>query len=257
MAPALDAIAGGWNITSIATFSTGIPIDVTAANTTGFNNITHRTNRLCDGRNSELEDSVRTNGLRWFDTACFSAPASGVLEGNASRNVLYGPGIHNWHIGIEKLFPIPIGEQTRLQFRGEMFNAFNHAQFGQPNSKRRRTQLRADRQRPCPASGPTRPSPVLLRSRAPCSRGQLDDGSIPVSDCDIDLASSEFDLIRWGPKVAGLRERAQLRLQADQYLKRRACRVEYPQVRTAGSLMKACFDRRGVNGDFLLDPGPR
>lgn len=133
MAPVLDAIAGGWNITAIATFSTGVPFDVTAANTTGFNNITHRANRLCDGRNKDLEDSVRENGLRWFDTACFAAPASG-FYGNTSRNVLYGPGIHNWDIGLEKLFPIPVGEQTRLQFRGEMFNAFNHAQFGQPNS---------------------------------------------------------------------------------------------------------------------------
>jgi hypothetical protein len=48
--------------------------------------------------------------------------------------VLYAPGNNNWDIGIEKTFPIPVREGMGLQFRGEMFNAFNHAQFGAPNS---------------------------------------------------------------------------------------------------------------------------
>jgi hypothetical protein len=129
----LDALAGGWSVTTIATFSSGSPFDVTAANTTGFNNITHRANRLCDGRSGSLEDSVRTNGLQWFDTGCFAAPPAGYY-GNAGRNILYAPGIHNYDIGIEKFFRIPVSEAMRLQFRGELFNAFNHAQFGAPNS---------------------------------------------------------------------------------------------------------------------------
>jgi hypothetical protein len=45
---------------------------------------------------------------------------------------LYGPGTHNWDVGIQKFFPIH--EELRLEFRGEMFNAFNHAQFNAPNS---------------------------------------------------------------------------------------------------------------------------
>ena len=130
---AVEAIAGNWNITSIATFSTGVPFDVTGPNTTGFNNITHRANRLCDGRSDELEDNVRTNGLKWFDTGCFAAPPAGYY-GNAARNVLYGPGIHNYDFGVEKMWAMPLGESSRLQLRGEFFNAFNHAQFGLPAS---------------------------------------------------------------------------------------------------------------------------
>jgi hypothetical protein len=74
---------------------------------------------------------VRSNGLKWFDTGCFVAPPAGYF-GNASRNVLYAPGIHNWDIGIQKFFPIL--ESVKTEFRAEMFNAFNHAQFGAPNS---------------------------------------------------------------------------------------------------------------------------
>jgi len=127
----LNLIAGGWSVTAIATFASGMPFDITAANTTGFSNITHRANRLCDGRSDSLEDSLRTNGLKWFDTSCFAAPPSGYY-GDVSRNAVYGPGNHNWDIGIQKFFPLY--ERTRVEFRGELFNAFNHAQFGAPNS---------------------------------------------------------------------------------------------------------------------------
>ena len=58
-------------------------------------------------------------------------PAPGFF-GNTGRAPLHSPGINNWDIGLEKQFPIPITEQ--LQFRGELFNAFNHAQFNNPNS---------------------------------------------------------------------------------------------------------------------------
>ena len=128
---AVDLVAGGWSVTAIATFASGAPFDVTGPNTTGYNNITHRANRLCDGRSNQLQGSLRTNGLKWFDTSCFAAPASGYY-GNASRNVLYAPGVNNWDSGIEKLFPLREG--INLQLRGEMFNIFNHAQFGAPNS---------------------------------------------------------------------------------------------------------------------------
>lgn len=130
LARGLDTMVGGWNVTTIATFASGQPVDITAANTTGYNNITHRANRLCDGRSDALQSSLRSNGLRWFDTNCFAAPASGYY-GNAGRDIIYAPGVDNWDIGIEKFFPIR--ESTRLQLRGEMFNAFNHAQFGAPN----------------------------------------------------------------------------------------------------------------------------
>jgi len=48
--------------------------------------------------------------------------------------VLYGPGIHNYDFGVEKMWAMPLGESSRLQLRGEFFNAFNHAQFGLPAS---------------------------------------------------------------------------------------------------------------------------
>ena len=123
----LDLIAGGWTMTAIASFSTGVPFLVTTANRTGSPLVGHRPNRTCDGSLGSV--NPRENP-QFLDTSCFAVAPSGFF-GNSSRNPLHGPGINNWDIGIQKNFGIT--EDVRVQFRGEMFNAFNHAQFGNPN----------------------------------------------------------------------------------------------------------------------------
>jgi hypothetical protein len=132
MARALDYVAGGWTVTAITSFSTGTPIFLTGPNRTGSSYITHRPNRLCDGRKDDLLHNLRSDGLLAFDTSCFAVPAVGFF-GNAGRDILNGPGNNNWDLGFQKFFPLG-AELRRLEFRAEMFNAFNHAQFGQPNA---------------------------------------------------------------------------------------------------------------------------
>ncbi len=45
----------------------------------------------------------------------------------AGRNLLQAPGINNWDLAFFKR--IPINERHRLEFRAELYNAFNHPQF--------------------------------------------------------------------------------------------------------------------------------
>lgn len=52
--------------------------------------------------------------------------------GNAGRAPIRGPGVQNWDLGIFKNFRITEG--TRLQFRAEMFNAFNNTNFDSPDT---------------------------------------------------------------------------------------------------------------------------
>src|SRR5262249_6662409 len=47
-------------------------------------------------------------------------------------NYLYGPGINEWDMSLQKQFSIK--ERVRLQFRADAFNAFNHTQFSVINS---------------------------------------------------------------------------------------------------------------------------
>jgi hypothetical protein len=59
-------------------------------------------------------------------TGVFKLPAVGTY-GNEAKTVIRGPGINNWDTGLFKLFPIT--EHAKLQFRWELYNAFNHTQF--------------------------------------------------------------------------------------------------------------------------------
>ena len=126
-----DLVAGGWTLTAITTFATGEPIQLSAPNQTGSMLINPLPNRVCNGRNDQLSDNIRNNGLVWFDTSCFTVPQVGFF-GNSGPTVLAGPGIDNWDIGLEKNFRLT-RETNRLQLRAEMFNAWNHTQFEAPN----------------------------------------------------------------------------------------------------------------------------
>jgi hypothetical protein len=128
MSRVLDAGIGGWTVTGIGTFQTGIPVALSASNLTGAAYGQQRPNRTCGGTASVGE--LRSDGLKQFDTTCFSLPASGFF-GNSGGNVLSAPGTNNWDVGIQKYFSVT--ERVRFQFRAEMFNAFNHAQFGLPD----------------------------------------------------------------------------------------------------------------------------
>ena len=128
---AADLLVGGWIVTGIASFSTGVPIFLTSPNTTGVVYTSTRPNRICNGADSKLSGNLRTDGFLDFNTSCFVSPPVGYF-GNSGRAPLNGPGVNNWDLGLEKTFTIK--EQTRIELRSEFFNAFNHAQFGLPSA---------------------------------------------------------------------------------------------------------------------------
>jgi hypothetical protein len=50
--------------------------------------------------------------------------------GDAGRNSMDGPGLQKTDVALQRHFPL-VGN-TRLQFRAEAFNVFNHTNFGTP-----------------------------------------------------------------------------------------------------------------------------
>ena len=67
----------------------------------------------------------------YFNTAAFTYNAPGTF-GNVGRNPVYGPGWNQANLNFAKNFPFR--ERYNVQFRWEMFNAFNHTVFGTPNT---------------------------------------------------------------------------------------------------------------------------
>ncbi|HXN53459.1 MAG TPA: carboxypeptidase regulatory-like domain-containing protein [Candidatus Acidoferrum sp.] len=123
----------GWAMSGITTFQAGFPIRITEQDdielqssfdfeTPGQPNIAAPFHKL----------DPRGPGNLGFNPDAFTENTvpPGTI-GNAPRTVCCGPGINNWEIAFLKI--TPLSERFKLEFRGELFNVFNHAQFFQPD----------------------------------------------------------------------------------------------------------------------------
>jgi hypothetical protein len=127
---AANALGGGWELTVIEKATSGFPIFVIDSNNTSgvsFLNANGsaliRPNQTCNPVLSNPTPSER------FNVSCFSQPAPGEL-GDANRTPLSGPRFVNTDFSIIKHFAMREG--MRLDFRTEIFNLFNHPQYGAP-----------------------------------------------------------------------------------------------------------------------------
>jgi hypothetical protein len=137
IAAPVNWIIGGWQISGITTFMTGQRLSpsfsgVDPANTNEFGG---RPDRIGDGNfdSGEMRDRIRSREPI-LDLSAFVRPeGERGAYGNSARYILTGPGERTWNTVLAKNFPIK-AERARLQFRWEMFNAFNRANFSNPNT---------------------------------------------------------------------------------------------------------------------------
>lgn len=113
-----NRILGGWQVSDMTTIQSGQSL--TPGLSTSTKGLSTRPNRT----------TVSINGpkkvAQWFNTAAFSAPAAGHF-GNATPGSIPGPGLIDFDMALYKVFHI--SGRTRLQFRAELFNVFNHTNF--------------------------------------------------------------------------------------------------------------------------------
>ncbi len=124
----LNTIVGGWQTSGIATFKQGFPLTITSSGN-GLNYFGAGAHVDVVG-DYHVSHPTRT---QWFNTAAFQVAAPWSL-GNAPRyfSDLRAPGFNNLDLSIQKYFPVK--ESVRVQFRLDMFNAFNHTNFFKPNT---------------------------------------------------------------------------------------------------------------------------
>lgn len=125
---AADWILGGWNISSLGLAQTGQPFSVLlGSDVSGIGDFID----FPDRPNAASFNPYVRKGTTYFNPSAFSAPALGHI-GTASRTPLVGPGFVQFDVSLAKMFKT--SETTNLQFRADMFNIANHANFGLPNS---------------------------------------------------------------------------------------------------------------------------
>ena len=128
----VNAIVGNWQFTSTAVAHTGFPVNVLvnrSASQTPDGNTTDQRPDLVPG--VSLTPTGGKTIVQWINPAAFVTPANGTW-GDAPRNVARGPGAWQMDMGMAK--HIPLTERMALQFRTEVFNIFNHPQYGLPNA---------------------------------------------------------------------------------------------------------------------------
>lgn len=142
----------GWSLSGTTTAQTGFPIRITDQDdnelyssfdfeTSGQPNLIapfKKLNPRGPGNPGFDPNSFSPGCIDPADVAndqllCSNDPGGVVLGtiGNAPRTICCGPGIFQTDIGVLK--NTDIGERFRLQFRGEIYNLFNYAQFFQPD----------------------------------------------------------------------------------------------------------------------------
>jgi hypothetical protein len=125
-------VLNGWQVSGITSFISGAPANV-GFSTTNNKDITGTPSsgaRVVVTGPVELPKDERTL-LRYFRTDVYQLPAVGTL-GNGGKWLLRGPGINNWDLSFVKRFPVR--EPLKLEFRAELYNAFNHTQFSGLNT---------------------------------------------------------------------------------------------------------------------------
>ena len=81
--------------------------------------------------NADCMNNAVTGGHFYFDPTAFSCNNPIFTFGTSGRNMLRGPGRNNFDLSVGRTFKI--NESKSVEFRSEFFNAFNHAQFFNPD----------------------------------------------------------------------------------------------------------------------------
>ena len=72
-----------------------------------------------------------SDGRFYLNPAAFAIPAPGTV-GNLGRNAIHGPGLAQFDLTLQKHFVIT--ERTKIEFRAEIYNLFNHPNWNGANA---------------------------------------------------------------------------------------------------------------------------
>ena len=126
-----EEVVGGWNVGTIITLDSGQPFNVFAqgdvANTGWGGQRAQRTSA-----NAYASSGGGGKGLKqWLNPDGFAQPAA-FTRGNEARNDLHTPPFKDMDFNMTKNFVL--FESAKLVFKAELFNIFNHTNYGVPSN---------------------------------------------------------------------------------------------------------------------------
>ena len=126
-----NQLASGWSVGGLFTAQSGFPFTPQLSYNPSNNGDTR--NPVRPFRNPDFTGAVILGQpSQWFNPAAFLAPPpNSGFYGNLGRDTLIGPGLASWDFSVLK--DSRIRERLSLQFRAEIFNLLNRANFNTPN----------------------------------------------------------------------------------------------------------------------------
>ena len=126
-----NVLVSGWSVNSIVTLQSGFPFTPQLSYNPSNNGDTR--NPVRPFVNPEFHGKVILGKpAQWYDPKAFLAPpASSGFFGDLGRDALTGPGLATWDFSAFKT--TTLHERMSLQFRAEIFNLLNRANFNTPN----------------------------------------------------------------------------------------------------------------------------
>jgi hypothetical protein len=124
-------LINGWSAASVVTVQSGFPFTPQLSYNPSNNGDTRNPVRPFLNPNFSGR-VVLGQPSQWFNPAAFIAPpANSGFFGNVGRDTYIGPGLATWDFSVLK--ETAIRERLNLQFRAEIFNLLNRANFNTPN----------------------------------------------------------------------------------------------------------------------------
>ncbi len=126
-----NGLVSGWSVTSIVTLQDGFPFTPQLSYNPSNNGDTR--NPVRPFVNPAFTGSaIIGKPAQWFNPNAFlQPPPNSGFYGNLGRDTLIGPGLATWDFSALK--NTSIYEHLTLQFRAEIFNLLNRANFNTPN----------------------------------------------------------------------------------------------------------------------------
>jgi hypothetical protein len=121
----------GWSVNSLVVLQAGFPFTPQLSYNPSNNGDTRNPVRPFANPNFQGKAIIGKPG-QWFNPNAFlQPPANSGFYGNLGRNTLVGPGLATWDFSAVK--DTSLHERLSLQFRAEIFNLLNRANFNTPN----------------------------------------------------------------------------------------------------------------------------
>jgi hypothetical protein len=137
----MKMLTGGWGLHSVFTYNSGQPYNLSFL-FDSYGSGDYNGSGEYYGRPDKVGTPAKGSGANFLDLSAFAAPCTWVGDttgdcqpgtehfGNVGRNAFAGPSYANVDLGLSK--NTKLGEKVSMEIRMDVFNIFNHPNFGNP-----------------------------------------------------------------------------------------------------------------------------